>query len=130
MEELIRMLVAEYAGTFAILAGFTVPWLVELCYTHIWQPTTRFLNSVVVFIIAIGTTFLAWPLSKFVAFGFLAEAGSWWVVLLWGVGAGAVAQWAWANIDVIYTVIRFLSTFNFEVFKLKRNSLLSPENKR
>lgn len=125
MEESVKQLISEYAVSFAIIATFTVPLLVELFFTYVWQPATKFLNSVMVFLIAIVVTFAAWPLSVWVGYGFLAEGYQWWGILLWGAGAGAVAQFTWANIDMIHTLIRFLVTLKTSGFSIKRAKLPS-----
>lgn len=120
MEELLKNLISEYALTFALLATLTVPLVTELFFTHVWQPATKLLNSLMVFVISLAVTFVAWPVSGWLDIGFLSEFTDWWRVALWGVGAGVVAQFTWANVDLIYTVIRFLVTLKPAALSQKR----------
>jgi len=120
MEEYMVELIKEYVGTFMLLSLVLVPLVVEAIFTHVWQPANKFLNSVMVLLIATAVTFIAWPVSTYFETGFLSEITLWYHVLLYGLGAGAVSHWAWANVEAIHAVIQFIVTLSTNVFKAKR----------
>jgi hypothetical protein len=118
--EQISVLIAEYAGTFLLLASVLVPLVIEAFYTYVWQPVGKLLNSVMTFVIAIATTFLAWKLSALLGVGFLAELEVYWHVLLYGIGAAVFANWTWVSVDFIKMIITFILTLNPQVLSAKR----------
>ena len=120
MEEQAVLLIKEYVGTFMLLSLVLVPFVTEAFFTYVWQPANKFINSVLVLLISVIVTFVSWAASTYFGVGFLAEINLWHHVLLYGLGAGAVAQWAWANVEAIHAIIQFLVTLSTNVFKQNR----------
>lgn len=119
MEINITELIKEYAGTFAIISMVLIPLVIETIFTYIGQPQNKFWNSLLTFVIAVVVVLIVWPVSLWLDVGFLSEVTQFWQALLWGVGAGIVANWAWA-IDILKLVIQFIITWDFNKFKLSR----------
>lgn len=119
MEHIIA-LITQFAGDFALLALVGIPLVIEAFFLYVWQPAGKFLNSLMTFIIAVGVTFATWYVSGWAGAGFLAEITKSWHVLLYGLGAGVMANWTWVNIDFVKMVITFILTLRTEQFKAPR----------
>ncbi len=119
MENIFKDLV-EWIATYGSFSVLAVPFFIELFFTYVHQPTSKVLNSVFTFLIAIACAFGVWVAGMWFDIGFLKDISIWWHVVLYGLGAGLVANWTWVNIDWVKAAIEFILKGKTETFMVSR----------
>ena len=92
-------------GSFATVA---IPFVTEFFFEKVYQPTSKAMRSLLVFVISIAMSYGVWGLGLLFDVGFLVEVVKAWHVLVYGVGAAFAASYTWVNIDWIKAVIRWI----------------------
>jgi len=108
--------IAKY-GTFATVG---VPAVIELIFSKIYQPLNKTASSILTFVIALLSTFAVWLAGMWFDVGFLVDVTEYWHVIVYGLGAGLVANWTWVNIDWVKAIITLIIKGDKSVLMAKR----------
>jgi hypothetical protein len=119
--------IVSMIATFTAFAGLAVPTVIEFIFEKIYQPTTKVLTSVLTFVIAILSTLAVWGAGVWFDVGFLVGVTNLLHVVLYGLGAGVVANWTWVNIEWVKAIIRLIIGGDNELLYAKRNYFMKKK---
>ena len=109
-----------WASSYGLFATMLVPFVIEFVFTNIYQPSTKFWNSIFTFVIAIVSTYIVYFVGILTNFGFLVEVTNHYLIITLGFGAGAIANWTWVNVEWVKAIIQAI--FNdTDLFNKNRN---------